>query len=63
MAVSETIQGILDTVRNGQHGRYRIDDLRPESLRPDQISRIWGVIDKLQSGDISIWPISEAETA
>jgi hypothetical protein len=58
VAVSDTVQGVVEIVRNGQRGRYHIEDLRENLRSPGEKSRTWGVVVKFPSGDISIQPLA-----
>jgi len=58
VAVADTVQGVVEIVRNSQRGRYHIEDLRENSRSAAEKSRTWGVVVKFPSGDISIQPLT-----
>jgi hypothetical protein len=59
LALSETVQGVVEIVRNGRPGRYHIDETSANLLNAGQPSRNWGAVIRFPSGDIAIHPLQE----
>jgi hypothetical protein len=54
LALSETVQGVVEIVRHGRPGRYQVDEASANILFSGQSSRNWGAVIRFPSGDISI---------
>ncbi len=59
LALSETVQGVVEVVRNGRPGRYNIDETGANLLTSGQASRNWGAVIRFPSGDIAIHPLQD----
>jgi hypothetical protein len=57
LALSETVQGVVEVVRNGRPGRYYIDETGAHLLSSGQTARTWGAVIRFPSGDIAIHPL------
>jgi hypothetical protein len=56
LALSETVQGMVEIVRHGRPGRYHIDETGANLPTPGQSSRNWGAVIRFPNGDIAIHP-------
>jgi hypothetical protein len=56
VAVSDTVDGVVEFVKMNRRGRYQIDQLGTSTPSSGNTERIWGVIVKFPSGDISLQP-------
>jgi Tol biopolymer transport system component len=54
LALSETVQGVVEIVKNDRPGRYQIDETNADLLSSGQPSRNWGAVIRFPSGDIAI---------
>ena len=54
LALSETVQGVVNFVRLGRPGRYQVDEAGTNTQSSGSTSRNWGAVIRFPSGDISI---------
>ena len=57
LALSETVQGLVEIVRRkGRPGRYHVDEINANLTSPGQNSRNWGAVIRFPSGDVALHP-------
>ena len=54
LALSETVQGVVEVVRNNRPGRYQIDETGAGVSASSPTSRNWGAVIRFPSGDIAV---------
>ena len=54
LALSDSVQGVVEVVKHGRPGRYQVDEAGADMLSSAQSSRSWGAVIRFPSGDISI---------
>ena len=59
LALSETVQDMVEIVRRGRPGRYHVDETSENTLSTGQTFRNWGAVIRFPSGDVSIHNLSE----